>query len=431
MDIWGRLFSILWFIGAASALRWSNKLGANSGTLQVCSGQNIQLFWNFTLDEGERLKGMVWGCQPEGEEETSLATYVEGHFVPISSYSGRLAHVEVGGIELSCATILESGNYSVAVTVENRDNSLTVHHKTVPVNVIDTPKTQSGEIHVTREEEAVLDVLTQEWHVQLACGNFSDRGHPPVDVMWTDPKGEQLQSSGFEDGFFLLKLPNPVVGGNYSCRISPSSASSSSHAAGACLPKDSPLRNVEMTSVNETAGRFSVLEARQRQTRQKSEDTGFRVAQLETDLANITSVLTERIDQLVQHLVAVPVSFHTRLTNNVQLSTGSILQLNNVLSNQGGGYDPFTGYFTAPANGTYFLIATTGPYSGGNYANMRMMREGSAICDTSLYRADDRSMGSCHGVLYLKAGERAWLQSTYSNSFVYAYVTSFSGFRIY
>ncbi|KAL8625069.1 hypothetical protein ACOMHN_012078 [Nucella lapillus] len=302
MKIWGVLVSIFWLNVGTSGFRWSEELRADSGTFQVCSGQSIQLFWNYTLEKGERVKdddfddndddddddvvdddddddddddaaaaaanddddddddnvddndddvdaaaaaadddddddgdddddnvhdnddpddnkddddddddddgedgddkgdddydddddddddddnGMVWGCQPEGGAEDVLATFVDDHFVPTSSFSGRLAHLHDGGIELSCATILESGNYSIAVSTEDSDNSLTVHRKTVSVKVVDTPKSQSGQFNVSKTAEAVRDVISGEWHVQLVCGNFSDRGHPPVKVMWT------------------------------------------------------------------------------------------------------------------------------------------------------------------------------------------------------------------------------------------------------
>ncbi|KAL8588835.1 hypothetical protein ACOMHN_011551 [Nucella lapillus] len=411
----------------ASGLRWSEELRVDSGTIQVCSGQSIQLFWNYTLEKGERVKGIVWGCQPEGEKEDVLATFVDDHFVPTSSFSGRLAHLHDGGIELSCATILESGNYSIAVRTKDRDNYLTVHRKTVSVKVVDTPKTQSGEIQVTREAEAMRDVISGEWHVQLSCGNFSDLGHPPVQVIWTTPQGERVESSSYDgNGFFRLLLPNPVQGGNYTCSIAPF------QPAAQCLPRDSPLLDTHrMVEVQETAGRFSLLEARQQELMDKMAAERCHCTSLVETMANMTSLLEQRLEVALQRSVSV--SFHARLTADTQLSDGAILKLNQVISNQGGGYDPDTGYFTAPLNGTYFFIGTTGPYSNDNheisifqeYANMRLMKERTDISQTHRYRG----VGSCHGAVYLTAGDKVWLQSLGMGYFNPA-ATFFSGFRI-
>ncbi|XP_076435414.1 uncharacterized protein LOC143275302 isoform X2 [Babylonia areolata] len=416
----GSLVTMLLLIGSATGLQWSQKLRTDAGPVQICSGQDIQLFWNFTLDKGERLKGMVWGCQPEGKEEGVLATYVDDHFVPMSSFSGRLAHLQDGGIELSCATILESGHYSISVSTEDVHNALTVHRKTADVTVLDTPKTQSGEIHVTREKNAVRDVITGAWHVQLSCGNFSDRGHPPVDVTWTTPTGARLDSSSYEDGFFHLLLPNPLVGGNYSCSIPPSLP------AARCLAEDSPLLDTVSVLVEETAGRFTLLEARQQEfVEQLAAQREMWMGDVEV-MANRTDALEHRIDEAVHN--SVPVHFHARLTSNTQLSSGSILKMTTVLNNQGGGYDSSTGYFTAPMDGNYFFIATTGSYSADTFANMDMMKEGSIVAKIYLERHGTYdNMGSCHAALPLKAGDRVWLQST-ASSYLKAIVTSFSGF---
>ncbi|XP_076435385.1 uncharacterized protein LOC143275285 [Babylonia areolata] len=421
----GNLVTVLLLIGSATGLQWSQKLRTDAGPVQICSGQNIQLFWNFTLDKGERLKGMVWGCQPEGKEEGVLATYVDDHFVPMSSFSGRLAHLQDGGIELSCATILESGNYSISVSTEDVHSTLTVYRKTVNVKVVDTPKTQSGEIHVTREKNAVRDVITGAWHVQLSCGNFSDRGHPPVDVTWTTPTGARLDSSSYEDGFFHLLLPNPLVGGNYSCSIPPSLP------AARCLAEDSPLLDTVSVLVEETAGRFTLLEARQQEfveqlAAQREMWMGL-FGDVEV-MANRTDALEHQIDEAVHN--SVPVHFHAKLTSSTVLSSGSTMKMTNVIDNQGGGYDSSTGRFTAPMDGNYFFIATTGAYSGDNYATMLMMKEGTTVAQTYMRRYGSYpTMGSCHATLPLKAGEKVWLQSSGSNNYFRSSVTSFSGFR--
>ena len=48
----------------------------------------------------------------------------------------------------------------------------------------DVPKTYKGYLEVTKEEKLVYDESSGQWHVQLTCGNFSDKGHPHIDVIW-------------------------------------------------------------------------------------------------------------------------------------------------------------------------------------------------------------------------------------------------------
>ncbi|XP_076435616.1 uncharacterized protein LOC143275421 [Babylonia areolata] len=417
----GSLVTVLLLTGSATGLQWSQKLRTDAGPVQICSGQDIQLFWNFTLDKGERLKGMVWGCQPEGKEEGVLATYVDDHFVPVSSFSGRLAHLQDGGIELSCATILESGHYSISVSTEDVHNALTVHRKTADVTVLDMPKTQSGEIHVTREKNAVRDVVTGAWHVQLSCGNFSDRGHPPVDVTWTTPTGARLDSSSYEDGFFHLLLPNPLVGGNYSCSIPPSLP------AARCMADDSPLLDTVSVLVEETAGRFTLLEARQQEfVEQLAAQREMWMGDVEV-MANRTDALEHRIDEAY---TTEKIGFHARLSSETQLSTGSILKLDQIIYNHGNGYDANTGRFTAPREGTYFFIATAEPLGSGRTANLDMKKEGTEVAQmyTKQY-SDNNPSGSCHATLFLKTGERVWLVSA-SDGYFDDRVTLFSGFLV-
>ena len=53
-------------------------------------------------------------------------------------------------------------------------------------------------------------------------------------------------------------------------------------------------------------------------------------------------------------------TFHAQLGNNVGRGFGQPLVLDHVYNNNGNAYDSATGVFTAPRDGTYFFIATTG-----------------------------------------------------------------------
>ena len=58
-----------------------------------------------------------------------------------------------------------------------------------------------------------------------------------------DPEGNLLPSSSFQDGFFILDLPDGYSGGNYYCLLNLSST------AVGCLPDNSALRDKAMVGV--------------------------------------------------------------------------------------------------------------------------------------------------------------------------------------
>ncbi|KAK7090096.1 uncharacterized protein [Littorina saxatilis] len=411
-------------LAAYRGLEWSERFQDTSKPLEICSGENIQLFWNYTLTEGEGVKGLVWTCQPEGKVSELMATYADHHFVPMSPFSGRLAHLKDGGIELSCATILESGNYSVAVTTVDQTGTETLYQKTAWVKIVDTPKTQSGYLEVSKSKEPVRDESNGQWHIQLTCGNFSDRGHPPIDVVWRTPKGEELSSSNFDNGNFQLMIPNPLAGGNYTCSLP------RGEPATKCLPRDSELLEEVCVEVDEDKSRFSMLEARQQELLEMMNAKDDHLLNYFATVSSKTDILEARFDEGAENCYSQPVNFHARLTYNTKLLNGNVLKLPIVSTNQGGGYNASTGYFTAPQNGTYFFIGTTGGYSSSNYANMGLEKEGTSLSRTFIaLHGSYYNMGSCHATVYLTQGERVWLQSS-ATSFFRAAVTSFSGFRI-
>ncbi|KAK7090111.1 uncharacterized protein [Littorina saxatilis] len=331
-----RFLVIFWLqLAGYSGLQWSERFQDNSGPMEVCSGQNIRLFWNFTLAQDEHVKDMVWTCQPEGNATELLASYVDDIFVPVSEFSGRLSHLQNGGIELSCATILESGNYSVTVnTVDNGDETL--YRQTAWVKVVDTPKTQDGQLEVRQEREAVRDDTSdRQWHVHLTCGHFFDLGLPAVDVEWKTPNGETLSSSYFHKGNFHLLLSNPVKGGNYTCSLP------SLSPATRCLPPGSALRN-DTIYVDEMAARLSIMEARQLQMQDDSQKENL---PLHDDIAQ----LKDETETLRLGLATATLRVRLCSTENARLHA----ELNSVKNEN----DQHKGYINALQNTTETLKA--------------------------------------------------------------------------
>ncbi|KAK7090114.1 uncharacterized protein [Littorina saxatilis] len=388
--------------------------------MEVCSGKNIRLLWNYTLSEGERVKDMVWTCQPEDKAMGLLASYVDDTFVPMSEFSGRLSHLQDGGIELSCATILESGNYSVAVTTIDSTGTETLYRQTAWVKVVDTPKTQNGHIEVIQEREAVRDDTSdRQWHVHLSCGHFSDLGHPPVKAEWKTPDGQTLSSSYLQTGHFHLLLDNPVKGGNYTCYLP------SLSPATRCLARDSALRLGVAVDIDEVGARFSMVEARQVQMQA---DTLFEIEQLH----GVNAALKNDTEKLRLGLASASllISFHAGLTSHF---TGiGTLKPFTAITNAGDAFTESTGIFTAPKNGTYFFAGSTGTGRADKWVDMFLSKEGVTVARALTYQYSSfKTMGSVQATLYLAAGQRVWLGSATAITHYIADTTSFSGFLIH
>lgn len=124
------------------------------------------------------------------------------------------------------------------------------------------------------------------------------------------------------------------------------------------------------------------------------------------------------------------VGFHASLGKETTLSDGDRLQSFSVVSNDGQAFNRISGEFTAPVNGTYFFVGSTGTHTSSHYANMALMKDGIRVSETYLMQARnyDRAMGSCHAVLHLKNGQKVWLECTYESAFWRG--TVFSGFLI-
>ncbi|KAK7111148.1 uncharacterized protein [Littorina saxatilis] len=398
---------LLLFSGACTGFQWTDTIG-DGPQLEVCSGDPVKLYWYFNLTQGERLKVIEWKHQARGKHGHLVASYEEENFVPTADFSGRVSHGGTGAIELSCATVLDTGRHTVVVTTVDAAQSLSVHRRSVAVMINDSPKTKSGGLETRQEQKAFHDATTKEWHVRLSCGHFSDRGHPPLDVVWKTPDDGQLSSSDFSDGHFHLLVPNPVKGGNYSCGLP------SNTPANKCLPQRSALYTDVTVYVDEVSARFALQEAQ--------------LQALKMQVENESQLLQAHLD-----VARLQVGFHASLGKETTLSDGDHLRSFSVVSNDGQAFNRLSGEFTAPVNGTYFFVGSTGTHTSSHHANMALMKDGIKVSETYLMQVGrnyDSStvMGSCHAVLHLKNGQKVWLECTYDSTFWRG--TVFSGFLI-
>ena len=123
-------------------------------------------------------------------------------------------------------------------------------------------------------------------------------------------------------------------------------------------------------------------------------------------------------------------SFHARLYNSVYTHTGSHIVLPDVVTNQGQAYDPSSGTFTAPLDGTYCFMASTRSRSDQYEASMSLMVAGVGVDYLFAPRVGDEfESGSVHAVVHLREGQHVWLKAL-GESYFSGRSTVFSGFLV-
>lgn len=126
------------------------------------------------------------------------------------------------------------------------------------------------------------------------------------------------------------------------------------------------------------------------------------------------------------------IAFHAILSKNLyNVSRNTIIKFKNVQLNEGGGYSPTTGKFTAPEDGIYSFLWTYCTYKGTNI-------DLDGIVD-GVWKAQITSNGQIRGwkntsghlVIKLKKGNQFWVQSShYTADQIHERFTFLSGYKI-
>ncbi|XP_070201452.1 caprin-2-like [Littorina saxatilis] len=290
--------------------------------------------------------------------------------------------------------------------------------------------TTDGHLHASQMAVAVFRNSTQQWHVVLACGTFTYHDTPPFTLQWTTPSGQSVSSSQYKEGQFLLLLDNPVSGGSYTCRVPDSSASV------ACLHGNST--DVSSTVVvDDVKSRLTLLEAENRQVHADNRQLHADNRQLKEE-QNQTNARIDSVSTLLsQHLHDERTKRVSFLATNLKDNTPSfhdVLILTTVHNNQGNGYNPATGKFTAPYNGTYCFMSSLCGYGSGHVISVFLMVDGKTelFVDTQFGSAVDYDAASLQAVVSVRAGQSVWLQvnGDINQFYSYSYSNSFSGFLV-
>ncbi|XP_025089317.1 C-type lectin domain family 4 member M-like [Pomacea canaliculata] len=222
---WGGLFASLQWVNAASG---AESADGRPRMLTKCKGDNVVL-----NEESSEVSAHVFVFR-NGESVASTSVAAKGDL------EGRLLVGEDSRVTVTNLTSSDVGLYRVEVKLS--DGSAT-HHSTIVV---------VGEPPETTDSRLTAFVNTSDDNfIRLSCGAFMFSGFPPVSVIWKDPVGQMLASTGFSEKYFTLDLDTEVARpGLYSCQLD------CRHPSNCCLDDQSPLRqwaNIEVQT-NKVSG---------------------------------------------------------------------------------------------------------------------------------------------------------------------------------
>ena len=123
--------------------------------------------------------------------------------------------------------------------------------------------------------------------------------------------------------------------------------------------------------------------------------------------------------------------FTVGVTSSSSTWTGDILVFPHVITNNGNGYDPSTGKFTASKKGTYVFSVNVNAY-GSNTVYLDIVYNGVSKVRTMSHGSAYHQTGTNMAVLALEKGDSVWVRGSggkgyYTDSVP---ITTFSGFLL-
>ncbi|XP_048781202.2 uncharacterized protein LOC125683784 [Ostrea edulis] len=128
---------------------------------------------------------------------------------------------------------------------------------------------------------------------------------------------------------------------------------------------------------------------------------------------------------------AAPVGFTVGVTSSSSSWSGSTLVFPHVVYNGGNGYNPSTGIFTSPTDGTYVFFVNANVYDS-NYLYLDIVLNGNSKVRSMSHNSANYMTGTNMAVLLLNKGDRVWVRrhggtGYYSHSVP---ITAFTGFLL-
>nr|KAG5704744.1 hypothetical protein BaRGS_005200 [Batillaria attramentaria] len=297
-------------IGVVAGFTWTSHT-PNGTRITNCVGDNVTLHWSFETSPGEIIQSVRWFVYNEGAQaEKPLANYVFGVFFKMPSVKTRVEFLANAGIQLFNVSARDFGTYVLRVSL-SRNRFLVTEEQWAVISLPDKPVLAEGRLVAMVLPETRFSEDTQEHHVQLECGRVLNDDQSDISVVWTTPHGKTLESSYYKDGVFILLLPNPVVGGAYSCRLDKVSTNIN------CLRDDKALTQPSFVHVDGMASRLAVVEAGLR-TLKQDPDVGVDGAQVRLKLLEASQQTLVQEKLLLTQRVRTLEASHQSLTDHVQ-----------------------------------------------------------------------------------------------------------------
>ncbi|XP_062587616.1 heavy metal-binding protein HIP-like isoform X2 [Saccostrea cucullata] len=126
------------------------------------------------------------------------------------------------------------------------------------------------------------------------------------------------------------------------------------------------------------------------------------------------------------------VAFHATLSktlNSIPINT--VIKFGNVLTNEGGGYNPTTGKFTAPEDGVYSFSWTYCTDKGSTTYIAGIVDGTTRAYISNANQASEWQNTSGHLVIKLKKGNQFWVQTiTKTSKLIHESYTFLSGYKL-
>ncbi|KAH3693318.1 uncharacterized protein LOC127863122 [Dreissena polymorpha] len=136
----------------------------------------------------------------------------------------------------------------------------------------------------------------------------------------------------------------------------------------------------------------------------------------------------------VKNIVPV-VLFHARLNvGDISYNENDRIPYRDVVVNEGGGYDQYTGIFTASVGGVY-MFTVQSCNAKNKWASFEIVHGGRPLQRSNIWDKENRICSSMQSFAKVAIGEKIWVRSTWDNIVVYSdtkyFWNTFSGLLIH
>ncbi|KAH3697888.1 hypothetical protein DPMN_085400 [Dreissena polymorpha] len=153
------------------------------------------------------------------------------------------------------------------------------------------------------------------------------------------------------------------------------------------------------------------------------------VSEMKTNVQVLVAKTEKELEAMKEQIVVPLVIFHSRLHINGKhtLIANQAVVFKTVLVNEGRGYDPATGHFTASVAGVYMFAVQYCPYTA-SHVFVEITHEGKPLQRSYHYDKDSYPCVSMQAFAKVAMGEKVWVRIMYSSDFWHYEAEAWSSF---